>query len=177
MPPITALQTCFHCEKREQPALLHFFLYFIQGRKTSGVRVHLTNQRNLLGVVVMLLEVQKVRHSRASAKVYVNRETNNSVPFVKNLSYLFLPREKHKSTIGFLTRLRCTTIHPTFDKHFALYVETQQQCLAKAPMKFQNFLLQRIQREQFHAKRPNTFVKLRRLTLQIKICKKIPVRI
>lgn len=129
MPPITALQTCFHCEKREQRALLHFFLYFIQGRKISGVRVHLTNQRNLLGVVVTLLEVQKFRHSRASAKVYVNRETNNSVPFVKNLSYLFLPREKHKST----------TIHRTFDKHFALYVETQQQCLAKAPMKFQNF--------------------------------------
>lgn len=61
-----------------------------------GVRLHLTNQRNLPGVLVTLLEVQKVRHLRASAKVYVNRETNNSVPFVKNLSYVSLPREKHK---------------------------------------------------------------------------------
>lgn len=106
MPPITALQTRFHCEKRQQCALLHFFLYFIQGRKILGVRLHLTNQRNLPGVLVTLLEVQKVRHLRASAKVYVNRETNNSVPFVKNLSYLSLPREKHKCTVGFLTRLR-----------------------------------------------------------------------
>lgn len=71
-----------------------------------GVRLHLTNQRNLPGVLVTLLEVQKVRHLRASAKVYVNRETNNSVPFVKNLSYVSLPREKHKCTVGFLTRLR-----------------------------------------------------------------------
>ena len=106
MPPITALQTRFRCEKREQRAFLHFFLYFIQGRKTSGVRLHLTNQRNLPGVVVTLLKVQKIRHLRANAKVYVNHETNNLVLFVKNLSYISLPRKKHKSMVGLLIRLR-----------------------------------------------------------------------
>lgn len=36
--------------------------------------------------------------------------------------------------------LDSTSTHRTFDKHFVLFVEAQQQCLAKAPVKFQNLL-------------------------------------